>query len=53
MSTTVDERVVEMRFDNKNFESNVATSMSTLEKLIYSADLLERRSILAKTIPGS
>ena len=33
MSTTVDERVVEMRFDNKHFESNVATSMSTLEKL--------------------
>ena len=32
MSKTVDERVVEMRFDNKNFESNVATSMSTLEK---------------------
>lgn len=33
MSTTVDERVVEMRFDNKNFESNVKTSMSTLERL--------------------
>lgn len=33
MSTTIDERVVEMRFDNKHFESNVATSMSTLEKL--------------------
>ena len=33
MSRTVDERVVEMRFDNKNFESNVATSMSTLDKL--------------------
>lgn len=33
MSTTIDERVVEMRFDNKQFESNVATSMSTLEKL--------------------
>lgn len=33
MSTTVDERVVEMRFDNKQFESNVATSMSTLDKL--------------------
>ena len=33
MSTTVDERVVEMRFDNKQFESNVKTSMSTLEKL--------------------
>ena len=33
MSKTVDERVVEMRFDNKHFESNVKTSMSTLDKL--------------------
>ena len=33
MSTTIDQRVVEMRFDNRNFESNVATSMSTLDKL--------------------
>ena len=33
MSTTVDERVVEMRFDNKQFESNVSASMSTLDKL--------------------
>lgn len=33
MSTTVDSRVVEMRFDNKQFENGVATSMSTLEKL--------------------
>lgn len=33
MSRTVDQRVVEMRFDNKQFESNVKTSMSTLEKL--------------------
>ena len=33
MSTTIDQRVVEMRFDNKNFESNVSTTMSTLEKL--------------------
>ena len=33
MSTTIDERVVEMRFDNKQFESNVSTSMSTLKKL--------------------
>ena len=32
MSTTVDSRVVEMRFDNKQFESGVATTMSTLEK---------------------
>lgn len=33
MSKTIDERVVEMRFDNKNFETNVKTSMSTIEKL--------------------
>ena len=33
MSTEVEQRVVEMRFDNKHFESNVATTMSTLDKL--------------------
>ena len=33
MSTTIDERVVEMRFDNKHFEKNVETTMSTLDKL--------------------
>lgn len=33
MSTTIDQRVVEMRFDNKHFEKNVATTMSTLDKL--------------------
>ena len=33
MSTTIDQRVVEMQFDNKQFEREVATSMSTLEKL--------------------
>ena len=33
MSTTIDERVVEMRFDNKQFEQNVQTSLSTLDKL--------------------
>lgn len=33
MSTTIDERVVEMRFDNKQFEAGVQTSMSTLDKL--------------------
>lgn len=32
MSTTVDSRVVEMRFDNKQFEQGVATTISTLEK---------------------
>lgn len=33
MSTTIDEKVVSMSFDNKNFETNVKTSMSTLDKL--------------------
>lgn len=33
MSKTIDQRVVEMRFDNANFEKNVSTSMSTLDKL--------------------
>lgn len=33
MSTTIDQRVVEMRFDNKQFEQNVSTTMSTLDKL--------------------
>ena len=32
MSKTIDQRVVEMRFDNKHFEQNVRTTMSTLEK---------------------
>lgn len=33
MSREVDERVVSMQFDNKQFETNVATTMSTLDKL--------------------
>ena len=33
MSTTVDNRVLEMRFDNAQFEKGVSTSMSTLDKL--------------------
>ena len=33
MSKEIDERVVEMRFDNKQFEKNVATTMNTVDKL--------------------
>ena len=33
MSNVVDNRVLEMRFDNAQFERGVATSMSTLDKL--------------------
>ena len=41
MSKTVDERIVKMRFDNKQFEANVKTSMSTLDKLKNSLKLDE------------
>lgn len=33
MSRTIDERVVELRFDNQQFEQNARTSIGTLEKL--------------------
>lgn len=33
MSDTVDRRVVEMRFDNQDFEKNVQSTMSALDKL--------------------
>lgn len=39
MSRTVDDRVVEMRFDNRQFEQNVQTSLSTLQKLKQSLKL--------------
>lgn len=39
MSKTIDQKVVEMRFDNAQFEKNVSTSMSTLDKLKKSLKL--------------
>ena len=33
MSKTVDQRVVEMQFDNAHFEKNVSTTMSTIDRL--------------------
>lgn len=33
MSKTVDSRIVEMQFDNKDFEKNVSTSLNTLDNL--------------------
>ena len=39
MSRTIDERVVEMRFDNRQFEQNVQTSLSTLDRLKRGLDL--------------
>ena len=39
MSTTVDNRVVEMRFNNQQFESGVQKTLSTLDKLKQSLSL--------------
>lgn len=39
MSATIDERVVEMRFDNKQFESGAKETMGTLSKLKQALNL--------------
>lgn len=39
MSTTIDNKVVSMQFDNRQFEANVKESMSTLEKLKHALKL--------------
>lgn len=39
MSTTIDEKIVSMKFDNKQFESNVQTSLGTLDRLKRSLKL--------------
>lgn len=39
MSTTIDDRVVEMRFDNSDFETNVSQTLSTLDKLKLALNL--------------
>ena len=39
MSKTIDERIVELRMDNSNFERNAATSIGTLAKLKQSLNL--------------
>ena len=39
MSTEIEQRIVEMQFDNKQFERNVSTTMSSLDKLKQSLNL--------------
>lgn len=46
MSNVIDERVVEMRFDNSDFEKNVKTSMTSLENLKKSLDVTESTKAL-------
>lgn len=44
MATTVDQRVVEMRFDNAQFEKNVKQSMNSLNELDKSVESLKKFS---------
>ena len=59
MSKTIDERVVSMQFDNRQFEKNVSTTMSTLDKLKQKLNLegaskgLENVNTAAKKIDFS
>lgn len=39
MSKSVEKRIVEMRFDNQQFEKGVQTTMGTLDKLKHSLKL--------------
>lgn len=41
MSTSVDNRVLQMKFDNTSFEKNVKTSMTSLKKLNKSLEMSE------------
>ncbi len=48
MSNTIDNRVVEMEFDNKQFENNAKTTMSTLDKLKQSLNFSSSVNSLSK-----
>lgn len=56
MSKTIDQKVVEMQFDNRQFEKNVSTTMSSVEKLKQSLNFsnagkgLENISAAAKRV---
>lgn len=39
MSSTIDERIVQMQFDNKQFESGIQTSLKSLDRLKNGLDL--------------
>lgn len=41
MARTIDDKIVEMRFDNRDFEKNTKQSMATLDKLKTSLDMTD------------
>lgn len=47
MSATIDERVVEMRFDNRDFEQNIKTSLNTIEVLKNKLNVFDSAKHLA------
>ena len=47
MSTSIDNRIVEMRFNNAQFESGVKTSLNTLDRLKAGLNLEESKKSLA------
>ena len=48
MSNTIDNRVVQMEFDNKQFENNAKTTMSTLDRLKQSLNFSSSANSLSK-----
>lgn len=52
MSRSIDERVVKMEFDNRDFEKNVSTTMSTLDRLKQSLGLLKSGNEIGKLSEG-
>ena len=51
-SKVIDERVLSMKFDNKQFESGVSTSMSTLDKLKAKLNMTEASKGLTTASKG-
>ena len=50
MSKTIDEKVVEMKFNNQNFEKNVNQSMNSIDKLKNKLDFKGTESKAANSI---
>ena len=50
MSQTIDSKVVEMKFDNQNFEKNVSQSMNSIDKLKSKLDFSGTESKASKSI---
>ena len=46
VSTTIDERVVEMRFDNRQFENNIKDSITSLDELKKNSNLTGQDRII-------